>query len=74
MAIIDAKGNASSELLKELESANPEYWEVYELVGKYYYEKGYDAAALIEFKKALTKEITTVPDRVRIEKYIKKVN
>ena len=74
IAIIDAKGNASSELLKELESANPEYWEVYELVGKYYYEKGYDAAALIEFKKALTKEITTVPDRVRIEKYIKKVN
>ncbi|QCX39581.1 acyl-CoA--6-aminopenicillanic acid acyl-transferase [Aureibaculum algae] len=74
IAIIDAKGNASSELLKELESANPEYWEVYELVGKYYYEKGYDAAALIEFKKALTKEITTVPHRVRIEKYIKKVN
>ncbi|MBJ2173080.1 acyl-CoA--6-aminopenicillanic acid acyl-transferase [Aureibaculum sp. A20] len=73
MAVINAKGNASSELLKELESTNPEYWEVYELVGKYYYEKGYDAAALIEFKKALTKEITTVPDRERIEKYVRKI-
>ncbi|WP_394336466.1 C45 family autoproteolytic acyltransferase/hydolase [Aureibaculum luteum] len=73
MAVIDTKGKAKSTLLTALKTANPEYWEAYELVGRYYYDKGYDAAALIEFKKALTKEITTVPDRERIEKYIRKI-
>lgn len=71
--IIDTKSKASLELLAELKITNPEYWEVYYLVGRYYYEKGYDALALKEFKKALTKEITTVPDRQRIEKYVSKI-
>jgi hypothetical protein len=52
---------------------NPESWEVYYLVGKYYYDKKYYEAALIEFKKALSKEVTTVPDREEMEKYIKKI-
>ncbi|RPD98602.1 acyl-CoA--6-aminopenicillanic acid acyl-transferase [Aureibaculum marinum] len=73
LKIIKSNGKASNQLLKELVYANAEYWEVYALVGKYYYNKGYDAAALIQFKKALTKEITTVPDKKRIEKYIKKI-
>lgn len=73
LEIIDANGKASPELLTELKTTNPDYWEVYYLVGKYYYEKGYNAVALKEFRKALTKEITTVPDRQQIEKYIKKI-
>ena len=73
LAIIDQEGNASPALLFALKAANPNYWEVYDLVGTYYYKKGYDALALKEFKKALTKEITTVPDRKRIEKYIKNI-
>lgn len=54
-------------------SLNPEFWEVYFLVGAYYYEKKYYAAALSQFDKAMTKEITTQPDMERIEKYIKKI-
>lgn len=52
---------------------NPDSWEVYNLVGNYYYERKEYVAALIEFEKALTKEIATVPDREQIEKYIKKI-
>lgn len=52
---------------------NPDSWEVYNLVGKYYYERKEYAAALIQFEKALTKEIATVPEREQIEKYIKKI-
>ena len=52
---------------------NPHNWEVYFLVGEYYYEQKQYKAALKEFEKALTKEITTVPDREKIEKYIKKI-
>ncbi|MDY7393858.1 C45 family peptidase [Aureibaculum sp. 2210JD6-5] len=69
--IIDKKGKASTQFLKELKTSNPEYWEVYDLVGRYYLEKGYDALALKEFKLALTKEITTLPDRERIQKNIR---
>ncbi|WP_452230720.1 C45 family autoproteolytic acyltransferase/hydolase [Lacinutrix sp. MEBiC02404] len=62
-----------SEKLKETIELNPEYWEVYYLVGKYYYEKGFYTAALNAFEIAKTKEITTVPDQQELEKYIKKI-
>ncbi|WP_452232899.1 C45 family autoproteolytic acyltransferase/hydolase [Lacinutrix sp. MEBiC02595] len=62
-----------SEKLKETIELNPEYWEVYYLVGKYYYEKGFYTAALNAFEIAKTKEITTVPDQEELEKYIKKI-
>jgi len=52
---------------------NPNNWEVYFLVGEYYYKKKQYTAALKEFETALTKEITTVPDRERVEDYIKKI-
>lgn len=55
-------------------SLNPDSWEVYYFVGKYYYENKYYKAAINKFKKALTKEITTMPDRKNIERYIKKIN
>lgn len=61
------------EILSELRNKNPEYWEAYYLVGKYYYEKGYYTASLNAFKKAKTKEITTVPDQQDVDKYIKKL-
>lgn len=62
-----------NELLSQLKKLNPEYWESYFLVGKYYYEKGYYLAALKEFEKSLTKEVTTVPDVKKIKEYIKKI-
>lgn len=61
------------EKLNETIQLNPEYWEVYYLVGTYYYEKGFYTAALHAFETAKTKEITTVPDQEELEKYIKKI-
>ena len=59
--------------ISQFQKLNRNYWETYFLVGKYYYEKEFYTAALNAFKKAKTKEITTVPDRKEIEKYIKKI-
>lgn len=53
---------------------NPEYWEAYYLVGKYRYQKRDYAAAKTAFETALTKEITTLPDRAAAEEYLRKIN
>ena len=63
----------SPKKLSEIQKLNPEYWKVYYLVGKYYYEKGYYTAALKAFETAITKEVTTIPDQENLEKYIKKL-
>lgn len=55
------------------QKVNPEYWEVYYLIGKYYYEKQYYTAALQAFEKAKNKEVTAVPDKREIDSYIKKL-
>jgi hypothetical protein len=60
-------------ILMELQQKNPEYWKAYYLTGKYYIEKKYDAAALKAFEMADTKEITTVPEKEEIERYIDKL-
>ncbi|WP_303316724.1 C45 family peptidase [Flavivirga abyssicola] len=60
-------------IISEIQTTNPEYWEGYYLVGKYYYKKGYFTAALHAFEKAKTKEITTVPDQREIDLYITKL-
>ncbi|WP_299529990.1 C45 family peptidase [Ulvibacterium sp.] len=60
-------------VLKELVQNNPEYWEGYYLVGRYQYRKGYYTAALMAFEQALTKEITTVPDKENLMRYIRKI-
>jgi len=72
-AAIENGETISAEKLSELQQKNPEYWKAYYLTGKYYFEKKYDAAAKIAFEKALTKEITTVPDRERIEEFLQKL-
>ncbi len=53
---------------------NPNFWEGYYLAGIYNYQKGYEAAALPYFLEAQKKEITTVPDRENVERYIRKIN
>ena len=60
-------------IISKLPATNPEYWEAYYLIGQYYYNKGYLTASLNAFQKAMTKEITTVPDQYKIELYIKKL-
>jgi predicted choloylglycine hydrolase len=56
-----------------IQNANPEYWESYNIAGEYYYRKKYYTAALNAFQKASTKEITTIPDKHKIDLYIKKL-
>ncbi len=63
----------SAEKIAALQQKNPEYWKAYYLAGKYYFKKKYDAAAKKAFEMALSKEITTVPDRENIEKYLQKL-
>ncbi len=67
------ESNITKAKQKELIALNPEFWEGYYLVGLYNYSKGYDRVALTYFKKALEKEVTTVPDREKLEKYIRKI-
>ena len=71
--IIDENLDYNSKDIDSFISLNPESWEVYYLVGTYFYERKYYKAALLQFEKALSKEITTVPERKEIEKYIKKI-
>lgn len=59
--------------LTALQKKNPDYWKAYYLTGMYYFGKNYDAAAKIAFKTALTKEITTIPEREIIEKRLRKL-
>lgn len=54
------------------QSLNPDFWKVYFMGGKYYYHKKEYSKAKLEFEKALTKEITTIPDQKMVEKYLNK--
>lgn len=76
--IIEATENKNKELTDDFipsyESLNPNFWKGYFLAGKYYYHKKEYLKAKIEFEKALTKEITTIPDQKLVEKYLNKIN
>jgi len=63
----------TAEYLKTYQELNPDFWKVYYNVGKYNYNRGYYAAAKVEFEKALTKEITTVPAKAIVEKYLAEI-
>ena len=62
----------SEELIHHYQSLNPDFWVAYYLAGKYYFKIKEYQKAKTEFEKALTKEITTVPDQANVEKYLKK--
>ncbi len=67
------KSTISTEFIQEYQSLNPDYWIVYYKVGLYFYQKKEYALAQRHFQKALTKEITTLPEKQKVEKYIKKI-
>lgn len=64
----------TDDFLPHYQSLNPDFWLVYYQSGKYYFNKKEYSKAKTEFEKALTKEITTVPDKENVEKYLKKTN
>ena len=70
---ISLDDHVDQKTLQEFILVNPDFWEAYYLVGKYNYTKGYDRLALNAFLEAETKEITTVPDRDEVERYIRKL-
>lgn len=74
--ISEAAGNKNTlltdDIIHSYQAMNPDFWLIYYQSGKYYFSKKEYSNAKIEFEKALTKEITTVPDRKNVEKYLKK--
>lgn len=70
---ISKKNHFDQSRLESLVELNPNFWEGYFLAGLYNYNMGYDYVAMEYFEKALEKEITTVPDRENVEKYLRKL-
>lgn len=64
------KEEVSSNFMVNYQSLNPEYWVVYNKLGLYYYQKKEYVLAREQFNKALTKEITILPKRKEVEKYL----
>jgi hypothetical protein len=70
---LDKKEIINKEFIQNYQSLNPDYWVVYYKAGLYFYQKKEYLLARTNFEKALTKEIATVPDKAKIEKYLKKL-
>ncbi len=70
---IASERHLDDQILSDLIASNPAYWETYYLIGLYHYNKGYDLLALNAFQVAENKEIATVPEKEKIQKYIKKL-
>jgi tetratricopeptide (TPR) repeat protein len=64
----------TDDLLSYYQSLNPDFWWVYYQSGKYYFNRKEYLKAKVEFEKALSKEITTVPDKENIRRYLKKIS
>ncbi|ROH96407.1 acyl-CoA--6-aminopenicillanic acid acyl-transferase [Chryseobacterium daecheongense] len=62
----------TDDFISYYQSLNPDFWVVYYQTGKYYYQLKDYQKAKAEFEKALTKEITTLPDKENVEKYLRK--
>jgi predicted choloylglycine hydrolase len=58
---------------KNYQSLNPDYWIVYYKIGLYFYQKKEYQLAKEQFEKALTKEVTTLPEKEEIQKYLDKI-
>ncbi|HET8809818.1 MAG TPA: C45 family autoproteolytic acyltransferase/hydrolase [Flavobacteriaceae bacterium] len=62
----------SEEKSTYFKTLNPHYWKTYAILGNYYYEQNQYKKAIIEFKQALRREVTTKPDRNRLEELVEK--
>ncbi|WP_405206184.1 C45 family autoproteolytic acyltransferase/hydolase [Aquimarina sp. LLG6339-5] len=69
---IDNEEKISEDELLKFQSLNSNYWATYYILGEYYYVQKEYKKALIAFKQAQKREVTTVPDVKNIEKYIRK--
>jgi len=62
----------SAEIARKLVQLNPDFWEAWFLAGKIYYNNSDYKNAVIHFKQAKRREVTTLPDINMLEKMIKK--
>ncbi|MEG0931137.1 C45 family peptidase [Algoriella sp.] len=69
---IDRKETITKEFLENYINTNPDFWLVYANVAEYYFTQKDYSQAINYYKLALSKEITTIPDRNKIEKNLKK--
>jgi len=70
---LENKKDLPIDFAKNYQSLNPDYWGVYYKIGMYFYQKKAFQLAQEQFEKALTKEITTLPEKEEIQKYLKKI-
>lgn len=64
----------STEVIKDYQRLNPEYWLVYYRAGVYFYNNKQYEEAEKQFKIALEKEVTTKVAVTKIEEYLKKIS
>ncbi len=68
------KETVSEKDIDEFLKTNPEYFYTYQVAGDYYFEKGKFDKAEGFYKIALTKEVTTLPEKRNIENRLKEIN
>lgn len=71
-SLLEKKKGFSMDFSKNYQALNPNYWEVYYKVGLDFYQKKNYLLAKEQFEIALTKEITTLPEKEKVTKYLKK--
>lgn len=72
-AALNEKVILADTFIPEYVSLNPEYWMVYYKAGEIARKNKQYGAAKQYFEKALSKEITTIPEKAKVEKHLKKV-
>lgn len=72
-AALNEKTTLADNFIPEYVSLNPEYWQVYYKAGKIARRNKQYGSAKQYFEKALSKEITTIPEKAKVEKQLKKV-
>jgi predicted choloylglycine hydrolase len=69
---ISKEKEVSEEKIKRLKALNPYFWEVFKIAGDYYFQQKEFKKAVINYKQAKRREVTTLPDEEYLDKMIKK--
>ncbi|HEU4788482.1 MAG TPA: acyl-CoA--6-aminopenicillanic acid acyl-transferase, partial [Flavobacterium sp.] len=70
---LKSKENLPSDFIGYYQSLNPDYWVVYYKAGLYFYQNKKYGLAQEQFEKALTKEISSLPEKEKVVNYLKKI-
>ncbi len=73
-AVKNQNFSISEDEMKKFASSNPEYFYTWQIAGDYYFAKKAYSKAKDLYKIALTKEITTLPEKEQIEKNMKQID